>query len=359
MGDRRHAFDQGVAPELLEVVAIHEGYFVLAVPREETTLWAPWEARMREVFDLFLDEADPVLNMMFGGMRPTSNSAGQFLVLGNISPGLAGAAYPDRVQIMIGTSQFVKTVDQYQLLAHEMTHVKQYQYSHARPAESLTAWVQWAVEGGAKFMEGELMRRHVGRGLLDNWEGWFTPSSDPFVTAYSRVAGDFSAGRVSLGYGTGAAVLRDFVQRLVVRGMTVDAAASLVLRSSLHGWFGCVGFDNCSSDGLVPRMTAALGAPFDPVMAVLRVAASAAGDDQTSNPELQHGSFFDLAGPKNGTGNPLFLPYVKQVGNGQANASNQHMRGSVGAFRVVDAGAGATYGLTGSVPLRWMLVRLR
>lgn len=103
----------------------------------------------------------------------------------------------------------------------------------------------------------------------------------------------------------------------------------------------------------------ALGAPFDPIAAVLRVAASAAADDQTSNAELQHGSFFDLAGPKNGLGNPLFLPYVKQVGGGKTSASNQHRRGTVGAFRMVDDGAGATYRLTGSVPLRWMLVRIR
>jgi hypothetical protein len=261
--------------------------------------------------------------------------------------------------MFIGTSPFVTTVSQYLLLAHEMTHVKQFQYSFPRPTASQTAWTQWAVEGGAKFMEGELLRRHVGLGLLANWDGWRTPSSDPFLTAYRQVAGDFSSGTVSGGYGPGAAVMRDFVQRLVVHGMTVDAAASLVLRSALHGWFGCWGFDNCTSDGLVPQMSAALGAPFDPITAVLRVAASAAADDQTSNPELQHGSFFDLAGPKNDNGNPVLLPRMKPVGNGPTSASNQHLRGTVGAFRVMDDGAGATYRLTGSVPLRWMLVRIR
>ena len=116
---------------------------------------------------------------------------------------------------------------------------------------------------------------------------------------------------------------------------------------------------NCSSDGLVPQMSAALGAPFDPIAAVLRVAASAAADDQTTNPELQQSSFYDLAGPKNQFGNPLFLPYMKLVGEGQASVSNTHLRGTVGAFRVVDAGAGATYRLTGTVPLRWMLARIR
>ncbi|HYC50994.1 MAG TPA: hypothetical protein VEB19_07800, partial [Gemmatimonadaceae bacterium] len=298
----RHAFDQGVAPELMQVVAIHEDYFVVAVPRADTALFAPWEARLREVFDLYLNEADHVLNTMFGGTRPTSNSDGQFLVLAKVDPGLAGAAYPDRLQMLIGTSQFVTTVQQYLLLAHEMTHVKQFQYSFPRPAESQTAWTQWAVEGGAKFMEGELLRRHVGLELLSNWEGWRTPTSDPFLNAYRQVAGDFSSGTVSMGYGPGAAVIRDFVQRLVVHGMTVDAAARLVLRSSLHGWFGCWGFENCTTDGLAPQMTAALGAPFDPITAVLRVAASAAADDQTSNPELQQSSFFDLAGPRNNNG---------------------------------------------------------
>ena len=356
----RHAFDQGVAPELLQVVAIHEGYFVLAVPRADTALFPPWEARMREAFDLYLDEADPVLNTVFGGERPVSNAAGQFLVLAKFNMGLAGAAYPDRLQLYIGTGQFVKAVDQYLLLAHEMTHVKQYQYSDARAATpSPTAWVQWAVEGGAKFMEGELLRRHVGLGLLSNWEGWSTPNSDPFLFAYGRVAGDLGTGAVSMGYGPGAAVLRDFVQRLVVRGMTVDAAASFVLRSALHGWFGCWSFEQCSSDGLVPRMAAVLGAPFDPIAAVLRVAASAAADDLTLNPELQHGSFFELSEPKNASGNPMFLPAMKLVGNGTASASNQHFRGSANAFRLTDDGAGVPYQLTSTVPLRWMVVRVR
>jgi hypothetical protein len=347
-------------PQRFQVVAIYDDYLTFAIAQTDTGAFRAHEPRLRGAVDLYLAEAEPFLDKVFGGGRPTSNGS-QFIIYLELDQGLAGVAFPDKVEMKLASGRYALAVDHYLLLAHEMTHVKQYQYSNSRPPDARTSWTQWAVEGGARFIEGEMVRRHLGLDFLGNWKDWVAPSQDNFVEAYRQVPGDLASGMIAYGYGASAAVLRDLVQRLAVRGtIGLDDAVGLVLRSALHGWFGCTTNSTCSAAGVKPQMSAALGEPFDPVSALLRVASSAAADDRSASPEFQQMSFFELATPQNGEGSPWVLPWLKSVGVAATAAGNTHQRGSLGAFRILEnGGTPEAYRAVASVPLEWQLVRVR
>ncbi len=343
-------FDQGL--ELTKVVAMY-GPFVVFLRASEIDQYQAVEANLALAFNHYLDSAESFLAGAFGGDRPTSNASGQFLVFVRLGQGPAGAAYPDRFQMVASTLPFHTWYEDYLLIAHEMTHVKQYQYSKGRS----TAWTQWAVEGGASLVEFELARRDVGTGFLSNWD-WLQKQSEPANRAYMQKAG-FGLGDFAVNYDTQRSVLRDFVQRLVVANVPLEDAYSLVLTASLHGWFGCYGFNNCvAQHGLSGQMGAALGKPFDPVLAMLRVAASIAADDRLTGSEFQNLSFAGLS-TTNPVGNVIAMPLIKIATPAVAAPPIEQFVGSLGAVRILDDGKGAKYFAKGSAPLQWLLLRVR
>jgi hypothetical protein len=299
----------------------------------------------------------PVLRRTLHDWTPvTSPAAGQFYVV--LDPtlrafGVSGLA--SSYQLMDGvagvpTMVFVDpgavrtAAATYTLLAHELTHAFQYQYLRAAaPGDLWTYRTQWAQEGTADLVAYELLRRHVGLPLLGNAEWGPVGTDGPGLLAGLL----YVNGRFRDGYRQSASFLFDLYARRVRGGEPLDAALRDVTRGALDSWHGV----QPGRPGLVARMTGAIGAPWDPVDALLTWTLSQAVDDRTSNPRFQNAMFRQAwrRPPRLTTWEPLAT-----LGDG-AGPVRVRQQGGGGGYLLV---GGATLQVTSSVPsLHWMLVR--
>jgi hypothetical protein len=244
-----------------------------------------------------------------------------------------------------------------QIIAHEVMHTYQFRwrYEHAAP------WISflgsgWAVEGGAALFQSELTRSVLGLPFLgnENYDGIAVGDARFPLSTYA-----YSVVNLTAGYGDAASMLRDFVQRLVVSGMSFDAALREVLVGAMEGWYGINEEGIAAGPGLTARMRQRLGAQWEPVDALLDWTMSQAADDLTDNPRFQN---LTVRRTMPATSTNMIRPH-SLIRNGLA-FSVRRPPGNTGVFEIEDA-AGGSYAAEGTVQgtpsdaLEWLVLRIR
>jgi hypothetical protein len=241
------------------------------------------------------------------------------------------------------------------VLFHEMVHAYQDRYFMQRCIQvadcDYDIWSHaWAIEGGAEFFNQIMLAslygfqadgNHPVEGMIHNVLGVLFMVGNPWHYWFSA------------GYGSSAWFHRDLMERAVTQGADRTTAMSAIGRGTIEGWFGHRQNGGPKRPGLVERMTALQGKPWDPAIAAPLAAIALASDDLTMNPELQ-------------------VPFLKNAWDqwipsatfvlGEAMAMDIILEGVIFShYRLQDVeGLGGSIQIAASVPgLEWRVVRVR
>lgn len=320
-----------------------------------------------------------VLDRTWGGGEPvTSTGSGQLLVVfgaWNVNNGIGSSstyAAPDgsgvssflwlNLNARPGASDSYQMMDvpsfRLKVLAHEMTHAWQMRYAYgSQPAGARTVSFgpAWAMEGTADLVAMDLVRRYLGVSLSSNWNWQSRLLAPNDGITFALVPFD-TRGQLSRGYYDAASFLQDVQVRMVRHGASADDALAQVARGAVDGWYG-IDAAGVRRQGLADRVSAVLGAGWDPADAVLLWTLTQAADDQTNAPELNNPVYANVADPSS---QYAWKPAVDEVQAGKSFAY-QVTRNAGSSFfvRVKDDGRGGTVALSASVAgTRWMIARL-
>ena len=351
------------------------GNVVLAVFDEDAGLLAPnAKARADSALEPIVKRNIPLLQRTFSLAKPTATSdESAQLYVGLQAASLSSAGWWTdavnghgrwaRVRIALSpTGAFGAPDASYtnalQILGHETMHTYQYRwrYEHGGPWQNLLG-TGWAIEGGAAFFAQEMVRDRLGIAFLGNTVFGATSSTDP---AFPLTAYNFKVRNFTFGYGDGASLLRDFVQRLVRAGIPFDDAMGYVLLGAMEGWYGINEENQEHGLGLTKRMQRVLGGTWNPTDALLQWTMSEAADDLTSNGTYQNltkRSYSPSTTTNNIRPDAVIVP-------GSAVAVSR-APGTTGVFEI-DASRGGTYRASSNTvrflvtsPLEWLLLRIQ
>ncbi|MBA2670595.1 MAG: Ig-like domain-containing protein [Gemmatimonadetes bacterium] len=347
----------------VQVVAIHDGNWVIAMPVEDVAGWTGARAAAFDTaatwmrshgFFMLEDALEPG--------RPSAGASGQMLTVVRYSPDQGGGGRASGQYFEVGYREGWTPTWWLNLIAHEFTHLWHGRYRHENARRTSPNMTQgyggmsmWNTEGLANYVADEALRRYAGMPFLENVEPDFRQG--PAHLWMQSIHG--SPAHLIGGYQTASNFLRDLTQRLVVeRRMSHQDAFVAVARGVAADWWGCASFTpgfDCVMEGLVPAMRRHLGAEWDPTGAMLTWMFSQAADDLTGSATYQNLTFRDVH--RHGVG---FGPLkVLRAGEGEQVAREIYESGS-GHVRLVDDGQGGVYQATSSLPnTRWQLFRLR
>ena len=348
-----------------QVMAVISDYLVVVFPEADSALYRTvFAPKLRYAGQKMIERGVPYLQRVLSPRRVVTNpQMNQLMIVVQPAAGFEGdarayTAGTPFIGMRIGsewTPEFVLAI-----LAHEAAHVWQAAYVADVTAAALPMGNPqiWGVEGGADFARYEIVREVLGRAFTANWN-WVAPAGD-LEGQYADAVG--STGWIGAGYAAAAGMLRDFVARLIARGLTYDEAARDVFQGSLNGWYGCQTSFICSPVGLVHRMRARLGESWTAEDALLRYALSHAADDRTAAPEFQIPSFYAAYSFPSRPGLSAWnytMPLVGGGGGLTIAATPSPATGSLQYFVIEDDNVGGSYVPASTKPLQWMILRIR
>ena len=315
----------------------------------------------------------PLLMRAFSLVNPatTSDESGQLYIALQAASSSSTSWWPDAVNGhgrwaretigLTSTSAFGDVSASYtnalQILGHETTHAYQYRwrYEHGSPWQNALG-TGWAVEGGASFLAQEMIRDRLGISFTGNTQFSASSTQDP---AFPLIAYGLRVRNFTFGYGDGASLLRDFVQRLVSRGMAFDDAMSLVLLGAMEGWYGINEENQAHGLGLTRRMQQVLGQGWNPTDALLQWTMSEAADDLTANTTYQN---VTKRSYNPSTATNTIRPDAEITPGSSVSVSRAP--GTSGVFEI-NAAAGGTYRASSNIikngvtPIEWLLLRIK
>lgn len=320
---------------------------------------------------VMVSRAIPLLSEVLTSTLPvTSVGSGQLLVVlnGPDSPRAKSVQGNERAHLIIETNlRFTDepTSGAVGLLAHELTHAFQIQYTWEIGASE---WTVWSIEGGADLATSEILRYEAGVAFDANLDVIATIAQGDGEPAADYVASLGGAGgEIASGYRHSASLLRDLMYRRILAGDSETEALGQVLKGALEGWYGSEG-SSAEPDGLTARMRRLLGDSWDPVSAVLTWTLSNALDDQISSNRFHTPALFESWNSEHDASWPPHATY--DMATPVPISLDNRAIGSTGYFYVTNPGVSgiliakghAARSVGGGTPdpregVRWMIVR--
>lgn len=322
------------------VYRVEQGYLVFAaIDGDNSAALRSFKGALDRAIPLTVQHGLPVLRAGVGGRDPvTSVGSGQLLTIIGDFPGgsvAGGCCFGETgvfSVVLLGSglnSVYGEGSRATYLLTHELAHAWHYRWFYdTRPegGDSGPHGGTWALEGGADLLAYEAIRRYAGVPWAANrrLDSFVEGAVDLPLRDEMAATGDLFAGYVE-----SSSFLRDVVARLIRAGAEPDAAFRAVSHGALEGWYGH-GPSAVPRAGFGARVSALLGAEWEPGAAILRYTLAQGADDLTSSPDLQN-------------------PFYQRVGT-------EPYREGFGAHRL-RAGSGGTF-TTQRSPLSSGLLRL-